>query len=468
MAESDHYDLLVIGAGPAGETAAVTAARLGKRVAVIEKNADPGGAAVNTGTVPSKTLRETALALSGLRSRDLHGVDLSLRREATIEDLAHHVRAVRTGEVSRIRDSFDQHGISLVHGRGEFADANTVHVAAPDGPARTLRGDSIVIAIGSVPVRPPGIPFEHDRIHDSDELLDIRELPESLAVVGAGVIGSEYACMFAALGVPTYLVDGRDKLLPFLDAELSAALLAAMEQLGVRFIWKENVVSCPDPGRDRVRLTLSSGTRLDVDHALICAGRMCRTTELKLDRAGVTTCEKGRVPVNASFQTNVPHIYAVGDVIGFPALASTSAEQGRAAASHRFDCEFGNCPVAAVLPSGIYTIPEMSSAGATEEELRKTGAEYVVGRANYADVPRGKIIGDKTGFLKLLFDKASKKLLGVHVIGEQATEVVHIGVITLMAGGGAELLLRTCFNYPTLGELYKHAALDAVNTGWRK
>lgn len=465
---AERYDLVVIGAGPAGESAAITAARLGKRVAIVEKAPQPGGAAVNTGTVPSKTLRETALALSGLRSRDLHGVDLSLRRGATIDDLARHVRAVRVGEQERIRASFAHHGIALVSGRGEFADANAILVHAADGSTTTLIGDAIVIAIGSVPVRPPGIPFEHNRVHDSDELLEIHELPESIAVVGAGVIGSEYACMFAALGVPTTLVDGRDRLLPFVDSELSAALLAAMERLGIQFVWKETVQSCPDPGEDRVKLTLSSGRVLDVDHALICAGRMCRTPEMKLEKAGVILAEKGRVPVDAQFRTNVPHIYAVGDVIGYPALASTSAEQGRAAASHRFDCEFGNCPVAAVLPSGIYTIPELSSAGATEEELKKKGVDYVVGRATYADVPRGKIIGDKSGFLKLLFDKASRKLLGVHIIGEQATEVVHIGVMTLMAEGGADLLLRTCFNYPTLGELYKHATLDAVNAGWRQ
>jgi NAD(P) transhydrogenase len=463
----EQFDLVVIGAGPAGESAATTAAINGKRVALIEKAAHPGGAAVNTGTVPSKTLRETALALSGLRSRDLHGVDLSLRRGTTIDDLVRHERAVRTGEQTRIHDSLGHHGISLVHGRGEFADANTVLVVADDGSTRSLRGDAIIVAIGSVPVRPPGIPFEHDRIHDSDELLDIHELPESIAVVGAGVIGSEYACMFATLGVPTYLVDGRDRLLPFLDAELSSALLAAMERLGVRFIWKENVVNCPDPGANRVRLTLTSGTRLEVDHALICAGRMCRTPELKLDRAGVTLADKGRIPVDDHFRTNVPHIYAVGDVIGFPALASTSAEQGRAAASHLYDCAFGNCPVAPVLPSGIYTIPELSAAGATEEELKKKNVDYVVGRARYEDVPRGKIIGDRTGFLKLLFDRQSRKLLGVHVIGELATEVVHIGVMAMMAEAGADLLLRTCFNYPTLGELYKHASLDAVNSAWR-
>jgi NAD(P) transhydrogenase len=461
-----QFDLIVIGAGPAGENAATTAAILGKRVAIVEKAAQPGGAAVNTGTVPSKTLRETALALSGLRTRELHGVDLSLRRGANVDDFLRHERTVRLGEQTRIRGAFEQHRITTIHGTGEFQDAHTIQVTSPNGPPTQLHGEKIVIAIGSVPMRPPGIPFEHDRIHDSDELLDIHALPESIAVVGAGVIGSEYACMFAALGVPTFLVDGRDQLLPFLDTELSRALETAMKELGVQFIWNEKVLHCPDPGRGKVLLTLSSGLRLDVDHALICAGRMCRTPELKLDRAGVVLADKGRLPVNANFQTNVPHIYAVGDVIGFPALASTSAEQGRAAANHMFDptCESCTSPI---LPTGIYTIPELSSVGATEEELTKKNIDYVVGRARYTDVPRGKIIGDQNGFLKLLFDRYSRKLLGVHVIGENASEVVHIGVMALMTGSGVDLFLRTCFNYPTLGELYKHATLNAVYTTFR-
>lgn len=461
MSVNDTFDLIIIGAGPGGETAAVTAALQGKRVAVIEKNSQPGGSAVNTGTVPSKTLRETALALSGLKSRDLYGVDLSIRRGTTVNDLVRHERTVRVGEQTRIRNAFAHHRIALIHGKGEFVDPHTILVTKPDGTTATLRGENIIIAIGSVPMRPPGIPFEHNRIHDSDELLDIHELPRSIAVVGAGVIGSEYACMFAAIGVPTFLVDGRNTLLPFVDSELSLALADAMQSLGIQFIWNENVQACPDPGNDCVRLTLSSGRQLEVDHALICAGRMCRTPELKPELAGVVLCEKGRVPVNANFQTNVPHIYAVGDVIGYPALASTSAQQGREAAAHICDPNCDDACAAPVLPTGIYTIPELSAVGATEQDLKKKNVDYVVGRASYHDVPRGKIIGDKTGFLKLLFHRQTRKLLGVHIIGELATEVVHIGVMAMMAEGGIDLLLRTCFNYPTLGELYKHAALDA-------
>ncbi len=454
------FDLVVIGAGPAGEAAAVTAARLGKRVAVVEKAPFVGGAAVNTGTLPSKTLRETALALSGLRSRDLHGVDLSLRRDATIDDVLRHERAVKAAHRDHIRGLLARYGVTVVHGTARFAGPHAVRVEG-DGAARELHADKVVVAIGSAPVRPPGFPFGHDRVHDSDELVDLHRMPRSLAVVGAGVIGSEYACMFAALGVETHLVDGRDRLLPFLDGDLSAALEAAMRRLGVRFVWGESVVSCDAPADGDVRLGLSSGRVLAADHVLVCAGRASRVAELNPEAAGLRAARKGRLEVNEHFQTGVPHVYAAGDVIGFPALASASAEQGRAAAGHAFG-EPAAGPVARVLPTGIYTVPEVSAAGETEEGLRAAGVEYLVGRAGYAEAARGKIIGGEEGFLKLLFRRSDAKLLGVHVIGELATEVVHVGVMTLMAGAGADLLLDTCFNHPTLGELYKLAAHDAL------
>ena len=457
------FDLVVIGAGPAGEAAAVTAARLGKRVAVVEKAPFVGGAAVNTGTLPSKTLRETALALSGLRSRDLHGVDLSLRRDVTIDDVLRHERAVKTAHRDHIRGLLGRYGVEVVHGTARFGGPHAVVVDGSGGGCE-LRADKVVVAIGSTPLRPPGFPFDHDRVHDSDELVSLHRMPRSIAVVGAGVIGSEYACMFAALGVETHLIDGRDKLLPFLDADLSAALEAAMRRLGVRFVWGESVASCDAPPAGDVRLGLSSGRVLAADHVLLCAGRASRAAELDPGAAGLCPARKGRLEVNEHFQTGVPHIYAVGDVIGFPALASTSAEQGRAAAGHAFGKPTGG-PVARVLPTGIYTVPEVSSAGETEEALKAAGVEYLVGRVAYPDVARGKIIGDECGFLKLLFRRSDHKLLGVHVIGEVASEVVHIGVMALMVGAGADLLLDTCFNHPTLGELYKLAAHDAVLRG---
>ena len=455
---SDTFDLVVIGAGPAGEAAAATAAMLGKRVAVVEKAGHVGGAAVNTGTVPSKTLRETAVALSGHRMRELHGVDLSLRREATVADFLRHERAVRFAERGQILARLDRLGVGVVSGAATFRDPHTV--LAGDRP---LTAGQVIIAIGSVPVRPPGFPFESPLVHDSDELLGLHELPRSLAVVGAGVIGAEYAGMFAAMGVETYLLDGRDSLLPFLDGELSAALETALTALGVRFEWGETVDGCEAAAGGPVALALKSGRGLVVDQVLVCAGRTSRTLDLRPEAAGLVVADKGRLAVDASYRTNVPHIFAVGDVIGFPALASTSAEQGRAAAAVACGQPAGE--VAPVLPTGIYTIPEVSAAGDTEAALRKRGEPYLVGRARYADTPRGKIVGETTGFLKLLFRAGDRKLVGVHVIGELASEVVHIGVMGLMTGATVELFQRVCFNYPTLGELYKLAAHDAARRG---
>jgi NAD(P) transhydrogenase len=455
---TDTFDLLVIGAGPAGEAAAHTAALLGKRVAVAEKAGHVGGAAVNTGTVPSKTLRETAVALSGHRSRERYGVDLSLRRDATVADFLRHERAVRHAERGQILARLGAVGVTLLSGAAAFVDPHTVAVGD-----RRIRADQIVLAIGSVPFRPPGFPFADDRVHDSDELLDLKELPGSLAVVGAGVIGAEYAGMFAAMGVETHLIDGRDTLLPFLDGELSAGLEAALTSLGVRFVWGESVTHCDAPPSGQLTLTLKSGRTLAVDQVLVCAGRTSRTADLNPEAAGLTVTDKGRLAVDACYRTNVPHVFAVGDVIGFPALASTSAEQGRAAAE--VACGRSAGAVAPVLPTGIYTIPEVSAAGETEAAMRKAGKPYLVGRARYADTPRGKIVGETCGFLKLLFRAEDQRLVGVHVLGELASEVVHVGVLGLMTGATLDLYRRTCFNYPTLGELYKLAAFDAARRG---
>jgi NAD(P) transhydrogenase len=463
MADVQEFDLIVIGAGPAGCAAANTAALLGKKVAVVEKNPAVGGAAINTGTIPSKTLRETALALSGIRSRALIGVECSIRREASVDDFLKHERQVRTVEAAQSRHLLDRFGVTVVMGTGSFADPHTVKVAhpVPPGGSTLLRAEKIVIAIGSAPSRPLMFPFEHNRVHDSDELLYITQMPRSLAVIGAGVIGSEYACMFATLGTRVHLIDGRDTLLPFLDHDLSNALTASMTRLGIQFHWKENVTKCAAPRVGEIELTLSSGQQLPVDHVLVCAGRTSPTAGLNPAAAGIGLSSRGLIPVDEHFRTTVPHIYAVGDVVGFPALASTSAEQGRVAASHACCSDFKS-HLAAVLPAGIYTIPELSTAGLTETQVKEKGIDYVVGRGDYAHNPRGQIIGEKTGFLKLIFQRSDMKLLGVHVIGEQATELVHVGLMALMTGGGADLFLNTCFNYPTLGDLYKLAATDAL------
>jgi NAD(P) transhydrogenase len=460
---TDRYDLIVIGSGPAGEKGALTAAFFGKRVILVERNPLLGGAVANTGTLPSKTLRETALALSGFRARDLHGVDLSLRREATVGDFMHHEAQVSAVERDRIRLYLDAQGVELAHGTASFVDAHTVHVASERGE-RMLHGETILIATGSAPFRPAGFAFEDDRVCDSDEILEIDRIPRRLLVVGAGVIGSEYACTFAALGADVHLIDGRGALLPFLDGEVSTALGAAMSRLGVTFHWNERVVSCALTGRDGdAVVTLSSGGTLRGDTVLVAAGRTSNTAALRLEAAGVAVGERGLIAVDRQYRTNVPHIFAVGDVIGFPALAATSVEQARVAMSCAFDLGFKS-QIASILPYGIYTIPEVSMAGETEESLRKQGVDYVAGRALYAENARGQIIGDRGGFLKLLFRKSDWKLVGVHVLGEQASELIHIGLVVLTMDAGWDLFNRVCFNYPTLGVLYQRAAYDAAGS----
>src|SRR4051812_39782603 len=460
MSDPQAFDVVVIGAGPGGVSAATTAAGLGKSVAIVEKHRVVGGAALNTGTVPSKTLRETALALSGLRTRRLHGGDLSLRRECTVADLLTHEQDVRR----TIRSQWDRllgaYGVTLFTGEGRFLDGHKVAVAGPDGEA-ALRAEHVIIAIGSSPARPPQFPFEHNRVHDSDEVVNLESVPKSLAVVGAGVIGCEYACMFAALGVPVHVIDGRDCLLPFLDLDVAQALTKAMEDLGVRFHWKEQVSACAAPPAGDIRLTLGSGAGLPVDAVLVAAGRESRTAALDPDKAGLLVGKRGQLPVDECFRTNVKHVYAVGDVIGFPALASVSMEQGRIAGTMAAG-DTAVCHMPAVFPTGIYTIPEVGAVGESEGSLRGKKIDYVVGKVSYTDTARGEIIGDRAGFLKLLFSKPDLKLLGAHAIGEQATELVHIGLMVLQTGGGAQLLWETCFNYPTLGDLYKYAAHEAM------
>ncbi|NMO14959.1 Si-specific NAD(P)(+) transhydrogenase [Pyxidicoccus fallax] len=458
------FDLVVIGSGPAGEWGAVRAAMAGKRVVVVERESVPGGTAANTGTIPSKTLRETALHLSGLKARGLYSVETTLRHEATVSDFLYRERRVKNIERERILRNLAHHGVEIVRGTGSLADAHTVVVKSESAPERRLTGDFILVATGSSPYRPPLYPFGDPRVHDSDEVLDIGQLPRSLVVVGGGVIGCEYACMFAALGIPVTLVEVKPELLPFLDDEMSALLGQRMEALGIRLrfgltVEKVDVPSAPDAP---VRLTLSSGETLDTDQVLVASGRSANTKGLGLEALGVKVGSRGQVEVDPTFQTAVPHVYAVGDVVGFPALASTSMEQARIAVEHAFG--LGNTrTLATVLPYGIYTIPEVSMAGETEEALRKQQVPYVVGRASFASNPRGQIIGDTHGLLKLLFHRESLKLLGVHVLGEQASELVHVGLTALLTGATTQLFVETCFNYPTLSEAYKMAAINALD-----
>lgn len=463
-----HYDLIVLGSGPAGEKGAAQAAYFGKKVALVEKEPALGGAAANTGTLPSKTLRETALYLSGFRQRGLYGVTMSLKEKVTARDFLYRERQVQRSEHLRIIDNLRRHRVKLYKGYGSFLDAHTVQVDAPGAPPSRLTGDVVLIAVGSHPYRPPVFPFQDPRVYDSDTVLNLHDIPREMVVVGGGVVGCEYACMFSALGIRVTLVEGRDRLLPFLDPEVSRILQENMAGMGIaiRFNDKVEAVDAPDAASG-LGLKLASGVSLQCDTLLVASGRSGNTAKLNLPAVGITPTPRGNIEVNERYQSAVPHIYAAGDVVGFPALAATSMEQARVAMVHAFDLKY-KTQVAPILPYGIYTIPECSMAGETEETLQKKGIPYVAGVARYDANARGQIIGAKDGFLKLLFHFETMRLLGVHIIGEMASEVIHVGLIALHAGATADLFIQTCFNYPTLGELYKYATYDAMGQRARR
>ncbi len=457
---TSHYDLVVIGAGPAGEKGAAQAAYFGKRVALVEATPHVGGAAVNTGTIPSKTLRETALYFSGLRQRGLYGIDYRINRDLEVQDFMYREQEVVRSLREVVRQNIARHRIDLIHGRARFDDAHTVRVAPLDGSADVLLGgDVILIATGSLPSRDPAVPFDDPRVYDSDEILAMRRIPRTMAVVGTGVIGCEYATTFAALGIAVVLIGGRDRLLPFLDAEISERLRVAMTALRVD-VRIGATVERYEPEADAVRVHLAHGDPLRVDSVLIAAGRRGNTRGLGLERLGLAVSPQGHLEVNGVYQTSIPHIYAAGDVIGFPALAATAMEQARVATVHAFDLKY-KTRVAPIFPLAIYTIPEIGMAGETEESCRQHGIDYVVGRASYRSNARGQITGDLEGQVKLVF-APDKRLLGVHIIGESAAELVHVGLMVLAAGGSIDAFIDAVFNYPTLGDAYKYAAYDGL------
>jgi NAD(P) transhydrogenase len=455
----EQFDLLVIGCGPAGEKAGAQAAYFGRRVAVIERAKHTGGSCINTGTVPSKTLRESALYFSGLKQRGLYGIDYSLKENLTVNDFMHHEREVVEMERQRILKNLALHQIELISGQATFEDANTVAVSGADG-TRRLGGEIILIASGSKPHRPPEIAFDDVHTFDSDTFLQMDRIPKSLAVIGGGVIGCEYASIFMALDVAVTLVDGRDVLLPFLDAEISQHLRERLTALGMQFWFNERPVKVENSSSG-AQLTMKSGRVLETEAALFAAGRRAAVDGLELQKAGLSINDRGYIPVDEHYRTSVPNIYAAGDVIGFPALASTSMEQGRVAVCHAFGLKYKQ-RVASLLPMGIYTIPEISAAGETEASCKEKKIDYVVGRAHYANNARGHIAGDTTGLLKLIFARADKKLLGVSIIGENATELIHIGMMVLDHGLTIDEFIEQVFNYPTLSETYKYAAYDGL------
>ncbi len=456
------YDLAVIGSGPAGQKAAIAAAKLGKKVAVIDKRDMLGGVTLHGGTLPSKTLREAILYLTGLRQRAFYGREYRLKEDITIADLRSRVQGVVAREVAVVADQLQRNGITFIRGSARFRDAHTLVIEGPENVPENLlvQASFILIACGTRPARSASIPCDGKRILVADQLGSVEELPRRLMVVGAGVVGLEYASMMAALGIEVTLIEQRPTILDFVDQEIIEALSYHLRRLGMIFRLGETVQSVAENAQG-VEAQLASGKKTQADGLLYTVGRQANSDTLGLEAAGLTADERGRIKVDANYRTAVAHIYAAGDVIGFPALASTSMEQGRIASCRMFDGPFAES--SAPLPYGIYTIPEISMVGKTERELTEAKEPYEVGVSKYEELAKGQLVGDETGLLKLLFHPETRKVLGVHVIGEGATEIVHIGQAVMALGGKLEYFRDTVFNYPTFAEAYKVAALDGLN-----
>lgn len=433
---------------------------------MIERQPHVGGAGVNTGTIPSKTLRETALYFSGLTRRGLYGIDFTLKSDLTVQDFLY-----REGEVVRslrqvVARNIDRHRIVLIQGEATLEDAHTVLVRRFDGGEDRLQAEVILIATGSLPNRGRDIPFNDPRIFDSDTILDMPRLPRSLGVIGAGVIGCEYATIFRVLGLEVTMVDGRDRLLPFLDGELSGRLRLQMELLGVGVRLSEAVTRVT-PEADGLTLELRKGEPVRVEAILFAAGRLGATRGLGLEALGIAINDRGHIAVNEQYQTAVPGIYAAGDVIGYPGLAATAMEQARVAMCHAFDLRY-KTRLGPVSPLAIYSIPEVAMAGETEESAQAKGIDYGVGRALYPQNARGQITGDLSGLLKIVFRADDRRLIGVHILGETASELVHVGLMVMYLGGAIDTFIDAVFNYPTLGDAYKYAAYDGLGNLQRR
>jgi NAD(P) transhydrogenase len=455
------YDVLVIGSGPGGQKAAIAAAKLGRRAAVVERKTMVGGVCINTGTIPSKTLREAVIYLTGRSQQEFYGQSYRLKDEITVGDLAARTQHVIGREIDVIRSQLARNHVAMIAGTARFVDPHTVAVVAEDGDERTVSAQSIVIAVGTRPSRPATVDFDGKTIMDSDQILLMDRIPASMVVVGAGVIGIEYASMFAALGSKVTVVERRDRMLDVCDLEIVEALKYQLRDLAVTFRFRETVARVERHEAGTLTV-LESGKRLPADAVMYSAGRQGVTDILELDKAGLSADARGRIAVDDQYRTAVEHIYAVGDVIGFPALAATSMEQGRRAAYHACGEPIGG-HMSALQPIGIYTIPEISYVGKNEDELTEASVPFEVGVARYRELARGAILGDSYGMLKLLVHADTGELLGVHVFGTNATELVHIGQTVMGCGGTVEYLVDTVFNYPTLAESYKVAALDAMN-----
>ncbi len=469
-----HFDCIVIGTGPGGQKAAIQAAKLGKRVAIIEKNRVVGGAAINTGTIPSKALREAVVHLTQLDARASMCVTTQrVRQKITIADLIYVSQQVIHNELALIQDQLARNDVELIWGTARFDGESVVYVDR-DHELEALTAGTFVIATGTRPAKPQTVPFHPQVVFTSDGLLELDRLPKSVIVVGGGVIGTEYACMLAALGVKVTLVEARSEVIGFLDHEITEAFQYQMRRMGITLRLTEKVHAIKlvepeageggdggEPGRPHVRATLESGKHLHAQTLLYAVGRQGTTEALCLEKAGLVADDRQRLAVNANYQTAVPHIYAVGDVIGFPALASTAMEQGRLAICHAFGVPTTSMPE--LFPYGIYSIPEISMVGRTEAQLTNAGIPYEVGIAQYRELARGQLLGDDTGMLKLLIHQENRRILGVHVIGTGATELIHIGQAVMAFEGTIDYFVNSVFNYPTLAEAYKVAALNGLN-----
>src|SRR6476661_5665034 len=454
------YDLVVIGSGPGGQKAAIQAAKLGRSVALVDRREMVGGVCTNTGTIPSKTLREAVLYLTGMSERGIYGQSYRVKEEISSQDVFHRTQHVVQREIDVVRAQLARNQVLLLNGHARFVDPHTLNVTAASGEERRVTAAKIVIAVGTRPARPATVAFDGHRVLSSDDILGLDWLPNSLVVVGAGVIGIEYASMFAALGCKVTVVEQRRRLLEFCDSQIIEALQYHLRDLNVIFRFDEKVTAVEK--RESGAVThLASGKLIPADAVLYSAGRQGATDSLDLAKAGLEADKRGRIAVNDRFRTAVRHIYAVGDVIGFPSLAATSMEQGRLAACDAFG--IAAHAMDQTLPIGIYTIPEISFVGRTEEQLTEAAVPFEIGVSRYRELARGQILGDTSGMLKLLVSPLDRTLLGVHAFGTGATELVHIGQLVMAMGGTIDVLLDTVFNYPTLAESYKVAALDATN-----
>jgi NAD(P) transhydrogenase len=461
---SSRFDLLIIGSGPAGHHAALEAAKNGKRVGLVDRSRDIGGVCLHTGTIPSKTLREAVLFLSGFRQRSFYGRDYRVKARIQIEDLMFRVAEVIKRQFAVLQDQLQRAEVTLIDGHARFTDnPHAIEVDCKNGETERHSADNILIACGTRPARREDVPFEAQQVYDSDEFIQITEgeLPKSIIVVGGGVIGLEYASMMAALGSSVTVVEARDSLLAHVDQEITHTLMYHLRRSGVTFRLAEKVVSVAARDGEPVLAVLESGKTLAAEALLYAVGRQPNTDRLNLSAIGITPIERGQLSVNEFFQTSVPHIYAAGDVVGFPSLASTSMEQGRIAARHMFGQPTCNRPE--VLPFGIYTIPEISMVGKNEQQLTRDRVPFEVGVASFDEVAKAQITGDVHGLLKLIFNSETMQLLGVHIIGDGASELVHIGQTLMMSNGTINTLRDTVFNYPSLAEAYRVAANDGLD-----